>query len=58
MNKISNVFLINLSTNHVRTNMDQYSSVFHELEPAYGGQTACVGLLDKTNYHRAVFYTQ
>jgi len=25
----------------------------YELEPAYGDQTACEGLVDKTNFHKA-----
>ena len=29
------------------------STVVHELEPAHGGQTACEGLVDKTNYRKA-----
>ena len=29
------------------------TGVIHELEPAYGEQIACAGLVDKTNYHKA-----
>ena len=30
--------------------LNQGKVVVHELEPAHGDQTACEGLVDKTNY--------
>ena len=32
--------------------LNQGKIVVHELEPAHGEQTACEGLVDKTNYHQ------
>ena len=31
---------------------DQYNIVAHELESAYGGQTACESPVDKINYRK------
>ena len=33
--------------------LNQGKIVVHELEPAHGDQTACEGLVDKTNYCKA-----
>ena len=33
--------------------LNQRKTVVHELEPAHGDQTACEGLVDKTNYRKA-----
>ena len=33
--------------------LNQGKIVVHELEPAHGDQTACEGLDDNTNYHKA-----
>ena len=52
MNKISN-FLCYTNQIVLLLVLNQGKIVVHELEPAHGDQTACEGLVDKTNYCKA-----
>ena len=51
MNKISK---FQCHTNQIVVDVgDIIGKIIHELQLARGDQTACEGLLDKTNYHKA-----